>query len=475
MKRCIRILMVISIFCMVSLGDLAIARSVISNVISLEQESNQNITDQIDQLLQRYYLPNEPGAAVIVMKQGRILYRKGFGLADMQLEVSIKPEMVFKLGSMSKQFTAIAIMMLIEQDKLTLETLFNEILPDYPSSGRGISVKHLLSHTSGINDHIEWARIREDLTLNELINSFKDKPLIASPGEKYRYSNPGYVLLGAIIEKISGQTYEDFVTENIFKPLNLNNTYYGSNAKIIRNLVHGYRKRENKFYNAPYMSMTHPYAAGSLLSNVDDLVKWNIALFTGKIVKKESLIKCFTSTKLNNGKSAGYGFGWFISEFKGRKNVSHGGGVYGFVNHGMMLPDEGIYVTVLSNRIIPAAVPGTSGITEMIASIIIGDPINVKERIAISLKQDKLNKLSGTFHSESKGVRKIMLEDNRIYFGLNKNRRLEIFSETETVFFIKGAPGSIIFNFDDKGNVTHFVIDKGHDDKIIYKKQDTQE
>lgn len=474
MKRWISILMLISIFCLVGLGNLAIARSVISSTISLEQKCSQDITAQIDQLLQKYYLPSEPGAAVIVMKQGKILYRKGFGLADMQLKIPIKPNMVFKLGSMSKQFTAIAIMMLIEQGKLTLETKINEVLQDYPSLNRGIAVRHLLSHTSGMDDHIDWASIREDLSLDELINTFKDKPLIALPGEKYKYSNPGYVLLGAIIEKISGQTYEDFVTENIFKPLSMNDTHYGSNANIIPNLVRGYRKRENKYFNAPYMSMTHPYAAGSLLSNVDDLVKWNIALFTGKIVKRESLVKCFTPTKLNKEESTGYGFGWYIGEFKGRKNISHGGGVYGFVNHAMMLPDEGLYVAVLSNRIIPVAVPGTSGITEMIASIIIGDPINIKERIAISLRQDELKKLSGTFHSESKGIRKIMLEDERIYFGLNKNRRFEIFPETETVFFIKGAPGSIIFNFDDAGNVTHFVIDKGGDDKTIFEKYDIQ-
>jgi CubicO group peptidase (beta-lactamase class C family) len=389
----------------------------------------------------------------------------------MQLKVPIRPEMVFKIGSMSKQFTAIAIMLLIEQRKLSLETRINNILPEYPSFNKEITVKHLLSHTSGMNDYIDWAKIREDLSLNELINSFKDKPLIASPGEKYRYSNPGYVLLGAIIEKVSGQTYEDFITENVINPLNLNNTYYGSNSKIIPNLVRGYRKRDDKFINAPYMSMTHPYAAGSLLSNVDDLVKWNIALFTGKITNRESLDQCFTSNRINNGELTGYGFGWYVGDFKGRKNLSHGGGVYGFVSHAMMLPDEGVYVAVLSNRIIPDAVPGTSGIAEMIASIIIGEPINIMERIAISLEQDKLNILSGTFYSESKGIRKIMVEDNHIYFGLNKERRLEIYPETETVFFIKGAPGSIIFNFDDKGNVTHFVIDKGSDDKTLYKKQ----
>ena len=261
---------------------------------------------KIDAVMAEIYKPGEPGAAVIVRKDGQTIFRKGYGLADLELGVPVEPDMVFRLGSITKQFTAVSILMLAQDGKLKLQDEITKFLPDYPTQGRRITVEHLLTHTSGIQSYTdmpEWLPLwRKDFTVKELVDLFKDKPMQFEPGRSWAYNNSGYVLLGAIIEKVSGRTYEDFVADKYLQAaghegLLLRQHRPRSSPGASRAIKPG----KGGFVNAPYLSMTQPYAAGSLLSTVDDLAIWSDAVFAGKLVRKEWLSKAFTPYRLRTG------------------------------------------------------------------------------------------------------------------------------------------------------------------------------
>src|SRR5262245_7719131 len=280
---------------------------------------NQDLAEAIDVLLTEVYKPDGPGAAVVVVKDGRVLFRKGYGMANLELGVPIAPDMVFRLGSITKQFTAVAILMLAEQGALALDDDITAFFPDYPTHGHTITVEHLLTHTSGIRSYTgmpEWLPLwRKDFTVDELIDFFKHQPMDFAPGEKWSYNNSGYILLGAIIEKVSGKTYEQFLQQQIFEPLGMRQSYYDSTSRIIPRRVSGYSKGPEGYENAPYLSMTQPYAAGALASSVDDLALWDAALYGDRLIKPETLRRAFTSSTLNDGGATGYGYGWGISEY----------------------------------------------------------------------------------------------------------------------------------------------------------------
>jgi D-alanyl-D-alanine carboxypeptidase len=247
---------------------------------------NSNLAADMDKVAAGVYKPGVPGAAIIVVKDGHVIFRKGYGLANVELNVPITPEMVFRIGSVTKQFTAVALMMLVEQGKLSLQDDITKFFPAYPTGGKKITVENLLTHTSGIPDYMEklWpARMREDLRLERLIEVFKNAGLEFEPGTKASYSNSNYILLGAIIEKLSGEEYRRFVEENIFKPLGMKHSYYEGIQEIIPERVSGYVKADGIFYNAPYLSTNQLYAAGALCSSVDDLALWDAAAYSEKL------------------------------------------------------------------------------------------------------------------------------------------------------------------------------------------------
>ena len=228
----------------------------------------EQISEQIDQMFVEIYPDDQPGAAVIVTQNGETLFRKGYGLANLELGVKVEPEMIFRLGSITKQFTAVAILMLQEEGKLQVQDEITRYLPDYPVGERKITIEHLLQHTSGIKsytDMVEWLPLwRKDMSVQELIDLFKEQPFDFEPGEQFRYDNSGYILLGAIIEALSGSSYADFIQEWIFKPLGMQHSLYDNPELILPGRVSGYSKGLNGLINAPYLSMTQPYAAGSL-------------------------------------------------------------------------------------------------------------------------------------------------------------------------------------------------------------------
>lgn len=417
--------------------------------------SSNDLAAAIDDLLQKSYKPGEPGASVIVVKDGKVVFRKGYGKANLELGVAIEPEMVFRLGSITKQFTAVAILMLAEQGKLSVGDEITKYLPDLPARGQKITIEHLLTHTSGIKSYTslpEWLSLwRKDMTLKELIDLFKDKPPDFAPGESWSYNNSGYILLGAIIEKASGQSYKDFIEKQIFAPLGMNHSFYDSTDRVIAGRVSGYSKGKEGFVNCAYLSMTQPYAAGSLMSSVDDLALWDAALNTEKLVKQESLKRAWTPAVLNNGKPTHYGYGWAMNSYEGHKIVAHGGGIHGFSTDAIRLPDDRVFVAVLTNR--DTGEPSPDDIAFRIAALMVGKPY--KEPLAASLPAGSLERYVGVYRLNKDDV-SIRRDGGKLFisFGLNK---AEIIPVSETDFFIKGSRTHLTFSKTASG-VTGFVM-----------------
>jgi CubicO group peptidase (beta-lactamase class C family) len=306
---------------------------------------SQHSEKEFDKILNEQNFDNSPGYAVLVGKNDQVIYRKAFGYANLELDVKLKPEHIFRIGSITKQFTAGAILKLEEEGKLSLKDEITKFIADYPTHGHTITIEHLLTHTSGIKSYtsmMSWdAEVRKkDFTPLQLIDYFKKEPMDFAPGDKFLYNNSGYVLLGYIIEKASGKTYEEYLKETFFTPLGMKNTSYDKSSLILKNRASGYQKKDDEFENADFLSMSQPYAAGSLLSTVDDLFKWYSAVMNDKVISKENRMKAHSSYKLNNNKPTGYGYGWSLGNIQGSQMIEHGGGINGFLTASLWLPEE---------------------------------------------------------------------------------------------------------------------------------------
>jgi D-alanyl-D-alanine carboxypeptidase len=294
-----------------------------------------------------------PGVSIAVARGGRTLVAKGYGLANVELDVKTSPSTVYRIGSLTKQFTAAAVMRLVEAGRLSLDDPIEKYLPDYPVEGRRITIRHLLTHTSGIKSYTGlgpkfWDNAALDYSHEKLIALFKDEPPDFQPGEKFLYNNSGYYLLGVILEKVTGETYGSHVKKALFDPLGLTATAYCDNAPVIRQRAAGYQVMLGAVLNAPYLSMKAPFSAGALCSTVTDLVAWTSALMNGKVVTRASLDQMITPAKLNDGAATTYGFGLGIPNGD-KKTISHGGGINGFASYMTYLPDSDTTVVVLTN------------------------------------------------------------------------------------------------------------------------------
>ncbi len=314
--------------------------------------TSQSLEFRIDSLLGITFQDKGPGAVFLVTKAGKPIYRKAFGEANLELHVPMVPEQVFEIGSMTKQFTAVSVLLLMEQGKLGLQDDITMYIPGYPTQGEKITIHHLLTHTSGIKNFTAMKTLREiernGLTPLELIDFFKAEPMDFAPGAQFRYSNSGYAVLGYIIEAVSGQTYAEFVQEHIFDRLGMTSSRYASHTEIIENRAYGYQAKDT-LYNKSYISYSLPYAAGSLMSTVDDLAIWNQSLQDHVLLSKETTGLAFSTYALADGQKIDYGYGWHILRIGNSPSWEHGGSIFGFKSMGVYLPQEDIYVIGLSN------------------------------------------------------------------------------------------------------------------------------
>jgi CubicO group peptidase (beta-lactamase class C family) len=301
-----------------------------------------------------------PGLALGVYRAGQIVRAQGYGLANVELNVSVKPETLFQSGSVGKQFVSMAIMMLVEEGKVNLDDGVTKYFPDAPESWRPIKLKNLLTHTSGLAEYESDERtkpgapfyLRLDHTENELLKMIEGLPIENAPGDTWAYRNTNYVLLGMLIHKVTGQFYADFLTQRIFKPLGMTATRLISEADIIPNRAAGYQIEKGELKNQDWVSPTfNSTADGALYFNVLDIAKWDAALYTEKLVKKSSLDQMWTVFKLNDGKPnpGHYGFAWAIDAVNAHRVVEHGGAWQGFTCYIARYLDDGITVVALTN------------------------------------------------------------------------------------------------------------------------------
>jgi len=318
-----------------------------------EAAFSQNLEVKIDSLILNVLKDKAgPGGAFMVAKNGKPIYNKAFGKANVELGVNLTKENVFQLGSMTKQFTAIAILMLEEQGKLNVKHALSKYVPDYPA-GDSISIHHLLTHTSGIKDFTKMKSIKDiaqkEMTPKMLVDFFKNEPIDFKPGEKFDYNNSGYVLLGYIIEFVSGETYEDYIEKHIFQKVGMNQSYYATDRQLIFKRAYGYQKKDSGYVNKTVISYSVPFASGSLMSTTTDMLKWQNALNQNVLLKAETSKKAFNKYKLNSGAEFTYGYGWHIRDINGVPAREHGGSIFGFKTMGVYIPGKDIYVLGLTN------------------------------------------------------------------------------------------------------------------------------
>ncbi|HET6543159.1 MAG TPA: serine hydrolase [Chryseolinea sp.] len=315
--------------------------------------------DKLDKLISAYAEYGQFNGSVLVAEKGKVIYKKGFGLADMEWNIPNQPDTKHRLGSITKQFTSMLIMQLVEQGKLKLDVPISTYLPDYPrKNGNVITIHQLLTHSSGIPNMTSFPGFLKNVSRNaysplQLVNMSADSTLQFKPGERFAYSNSGYLLLGYIIEKVTGRSYEQLLQENIFTPLKMNNTGYDHHETLLKNRARGYEKNGRRYVNADFIDMSVPYAAGALYSTVEDLYLWDQALYGNQLLRKENMDLLFAKHIPSGG--GHYGYGWGMGEMplgntaERIETIGHGGGINGFNTQLTRIPSDKSFIVLLNN------------------------------------------------------------------------------------------------------------------------------
>jgi D-alanyl-D-alanine carboxypeptidase len=428
-----------------------------ANAKETTESADPGVARAIEAVLDGKFKADEPGAAVLVARNGKVVFRRAYGAANIETKTPLKPDDIFRIGSVTKQFTAVGILMLADEGKLSVSDDITKYLPDFPAQGKRITIEHLLTHTSGIRGYTDMPdfqkTINKRVAINEMIDRFKNEPLQFDPGTRWAYSNSGYFLLGAIIEKVSGMDYAAFMAKRVFIPLGMNDTAYEGHERNNKKRVEGYTKAD-QFKLDELIDMSQPYAAGALLSTVDDLLVWNNAITAGKLLKPQTWKAAFTPFTLADGSKTTYGYGWQINKFQGKNTIEHGGGINGFASNGVRFPDEGVFVAVLNNAIGNANM--TAAMEQKIIGIAMGKPL--PEYKAISLDNAVLDKHIGTYKVDDKITRTIVREGNQLFSQRTGAQRFPITPASVTTFFAPDGLATLTFETDAGGETTHVVV-----------------
>lgn len=412
----------------------------------------------VDAMLASFYPPDGPGAAVIVTRAGKTVFRQAYGMASLAQQQPLTPETTFRLGSISKQFTAVAILMLAEEGKLSIHDQITRFLPDYPAQGRQITIEHLLTHTSGIvsftdKDDFE-ANITRDVTVDEMIDSFKDDKLEFTPGTAFSYNNSGYYLLGALIGKISGVSYASFVEQRIFVPLGMHGTCHEGHERGPQPQAAGHTRRDGGFGPCDPMSMSQAYAAGALVSTVDDLARWEQAIASGKLISAANWAKAFTPYRLADGSTCTYGHGWEIGTLRQRPMLAHGGAINGFTTFALRLPEDQLFVTVLSNA--DDGIVDPEYLAHKIGAMALGDPFVEFEEI----KPDTatLDAYAGVYAINAAEQRTFWREADQLLMQRTGGDITPVHAYSTDGFFIRNTLVHMQFVRDAAGQVAKVVV-----------------
>jgi len=433
-----------------------------------KNQKESSLSDKIVSIYSEYVPDKNVGSSILVAKEGEIIYQNAFGLANVEFEVPMQNDIILGIGSITKQFTAISIIKLIEEGKISLDDKISKYIKCYPQ-GDKITIENLLRHTSGIISFEKLEKFRgkngkfRDYTPNEVIEEIKKVPLEFEPGTQWSYSNSGYFMLGYIIEQVTQKTYQKILEENIFEPFGLKHTYYGSNTEIIKKKATGYKIENNTIIYADYISMSLAYSVGAIYSTTSDLYNFYVKLFNSEFIKPETLGMMCLPTILRTGEPCQYGLGFFIDEIQGAKAVGHTGGINGYSSSIQYIPNEKIVVCVLSN------VEGTHSalLSRNIAATVLGKPF---EKIkAINVEKAALEEYEGLYKNE-----KIVLEideNEGKLFAKTAGNSFELIPYAIDSFHISGLDVSISFIRNKKLEIEKMVESKmDGTSKIILEK-----
>ena len=405
---------------------------------------------------------DSPGAAVLISQRGSILYEKGFGLANIEKRIPITPETKFRIGSITKQFTAAAILKLQDAGLVELMDPLSKFIPDYPR-GSEVTIYHLLTHTSGIHSYTEkpdfLKTVSTEAKPESLIASFKNDKFDFDPGTQWRYNNSGYFLLGYLVDRLSKGSYETYLKESFFDPLGMKNTGVHHRGGELANEAAGYSWAGDKFQKALDWDMSHAGGAGALYSTVTDLHLWNEAVFNGEALSKKGSSSAFTPVTLKNGSppqnaGGGYGCGWAISSFRGAKEISHGGGLDGFVTYLARYPDHDMTIAVLTNCAPPRNLD-PAWLSHEIAQIYLSEDMAGQESYSTDRSVDPglYDRFAGRYEYPGGAVLEVTKEKDKLFAQMTGQPRFEIFPLSTCEFFWKVVEARIIFVSNDRGEI----------------------
>lgn len=409
---------------------------------------------RIDSILSAYTNKNLFNGSVLIAKKDKILLSKGYGQANFAFGIPNSATTKFKLASVSKQFTAMSVLILQERGLLNTNDKLSKFIPDFPNGDR-ISLHHLLTHSSGIVDFTSLpvydSIMNRQHTPEQLISYAKNKKLEFEPGTKFSYSNSGYIILSYVIEKASGMELGNFLSANIFEPLGMKNSGLWHSREIIKNAAVGYNLDE-KPKEARYIDMSVPSGAGAIYSTVEDLYLWDRALYTEKLVKKSTLEKMMTPFKDN------YAYGLQVGAYAGRKMISHSGGIEGFSTIMYHFPEDELFIVILRNT----ENQNMFASHKITRAIMYSQPYQLPaERKAIAVSKQILEKLAGEYELNPGFVLSITTEEGRIFAQATGQPKAEIFPESELRYFPKVVDALFEFTKDEKGNTTALVLSQG--------------
>ena len=420
---------------------------------------------RMEQVVHSYLDQRQFMGTVLVARDGKVLLSKGYGSANLEWDVPNSPATKFRLGSITKQFTAACILLLEERGKLKTDDPVKKYLPDAPAAWDNVTIFNLLTHTSGIPSFTGFPDYHSTeaipTTPEQLVARFRDKPLEFQPGEKWNYSNSGYVLLGYLIEKVSQQSYSQFVQANIFSPLGMRDSGYDSNSAIIAHRASGYDQGDKGPANTGFIDMSIPFSAGALYSTTEDLLRWEEGLMGGKVLSPASLQKMTTPFKSD------YAFGLSVHTANGRKVIEHGGGIEGFNTMLAYYPEDKLTVVVLAN--LSGRAP--DAIAHNLAAVAHGEKVVLtSERKQITVSPAILAKYVGTYELMPNFDIVMTLEGGQLMTQATGQSKFPLFAESETKFFLKVVDAVVEFFSDEKGDVTHLILHQGGRDAKGTKK-----
>ncbi len=420
----------------------------------LRAASDQENAAQVDALFQAFAGGKCPGVAVGIIRDGQLILKRGYGLADVEKAVPITSATIFRIGSVTKSFTSIAILQQVEAGKLSLDDPLARYLPDFPRSHE-ILIRHLLSHTAGVPDFVS-------------IEQAEKIPLDFPPGTRINYSNTGYDLLGKVLEKVTGQKYEEVLRDQIFQPAGMLHSGYDTTAEL-PGRAQGYLLNEKGAYQPIQPEgIASAFAAGGLYSNVEDMARWEQALEAGKLLKQETLEMASTPYRLPDGRHTAYGMGFMTNKYRELREVGHGGDINGFNAYVARYPEHGFAVIVLSNTEMrpPGLVPEGGTIAHRIAEIYLGKFMGKPDEIvAVSVANTILDSYAGRYEvdaaapiTDAMGRYLVITRDGDHLMGVGKMGKMPLLPTSETTFRAPGSPAEITFVRDPQGKRPHLII-----------------